>query len=161
MTTTTFELSLPVVLSLFSDLLGKAVTGSETDPVEHPDDRAEVRAVYLANDDRPGALYFMNLELAAAAAAALVMMPVGLVGQSVQDGTLHPALAENSFEVFNVISRLISRAGGERYTLRDQVLPGDALPEDATDLRRSASRRIDLSLRVEGYGSGVLSIFVR
>ncbi len=161
MATLTLELSLPVVLSMFSDLVGKKVSGTEIEPT--PIDVAEtertVRAVFV-NEAGPGAIYLVDLELAAAWAASLVMMPAGLVKECLSEKTLLPGLSDNTFEVVNVASRLVNRAGGTHYRLREQVLPGQPLPEDAAGLLEEHTMRTDLQLTVEGYGSGKLTILV-
>lgn len=161
MTTTTLELSLPVVLSMFSDLLGKRVTGQETAEADLSNETSLVRGIFLGNNQEVGAVYFMNVGLAAATGAALVMMPPGLVKESVQEKTLLPMLVDNSYEVLNVSSRLINRAGGVHYKLREQLMPGQPLPADAAELIGAASQRVDLELTVDGYGGGVLSILVK
>ncbi|MGD9753723.1 MAG: hypothetical protein AB7W59_22225 [Acidimicrobiia bacterium] len=161
MTTTTLELSLPVVLSMFSDLLGKRVSGQETAEADLADETSFVRGVFLGENQEVGAVYFMPIGLAAATGAALVMMPAGLVKECVQERTLLPMLVDNSYEVFNVASRLINRAGGVHYKLREQVLPGQPLPADALEVVGAATQRVDLELTVDGYGSGVLTILVK
>jgi hypothetical protein len=160
MTTATLELSLPVALSMFSDLVGKKVTGTECEPRALDGAEATLRGIFVAGGQAPGALYLLDLELAAALGAALVMMPAGLVRESVSDKALVPALGENCYEVFNVSSRLVNRAGGVHYKLREQVLPGAPLPEDAAGILDGHSQRIDLELSVEGYGGGRLVILV-
>jgi hypothetical protein len=159
MTTIALELSLPVALSMFSDLLGKRVTGQETAAVDLADEGARVRGVYQC-EGRAGAVYLMDVSLAASIGAALVMMPAGLVEECVQAQALPPMLVDNTHEVLNVASRLINRAGGAHYKLREQVLPGQPLPEDAASVLSDASLRTDLQLTVEGYGSGLLTILV-
>lgn len=160
MTTTTLELSIPVALSLFSDLVGRKVTGQEIDPVDLGNETTLVRGVFIGPDDA-AALYLMDVQLAAAAGAALVMMPAGLVKECVQERNLLPMLVDNSYEVLNVTSRLINRAGGIHYKLREQILPGQPLPEDVAGVVESADQRTDLQLTVEGYGSGTLTILVK
>lgn len=160
MAVSTLELSLPVALSLLSDLVGKKVTGAETDAVDLSADTTFVRGTYLGNLE-PASLFFMDVSLAASLGAALVMMPAGLVKESVQEKNLLPMLVDNSYEVFNVISRFINRAGGVHYKLREQVLPGQPLPADFAGVVDAASERVDLALSVEGYAGGVLTILVK
>lgn len=160
MSTTTLGLSLPVALSLLSDLVGKRVTGQETDPADLSNEVAMVRGVYVG-DGEPAALFVMDVALAASLGAALVLMPAGLVKECVQEKGLLPMLVENSYEVLNVVSRLINRAGGVHYKLREQTLSGQPLAADAADILTSASRRVDLALSVDGYSNGVLSILVK
>ena len=59
MTTTTLELSLPVVLSMFSDLLGKRVTGQETAEADLSNETSLVRGIFLGNNQEVGAVYFI------------------------------------------------------------------------------------------------------
>lgn len=160
MSTATLELSLPVVLSLFTDLIGRTVRGDETAPADSSTAERTLRAVFVRSGEGPAALYAIDVELAAAMSAALVMMPPALVQDCVRDGALHPMLVDNAFEVCNVGARLVNRAGGTHYKLREQVLPGASLPADAAHLVAEATQRIDLELTVQGYGSGVLTILV-
>lgn len=160
MAVATLELSLPVALSRLSDLVCKKVTGQETDAVDLSSEATFVRGTYLG-DLQPGALFFMDVGLAASLGAALVMMPAGLVKESVQEENLLPMLVDLSYEVLNVISRFINRAGGVHYKLREQVLPGQPLPAGFAGVLDSASARVDLSLAVDGYASGVLTVLVK
>lgn len=159
MATATLEMSLPVALSMFSDLVGKKVSGEEIEEYAIDSDTM-VRGVFIANGEAPGAVYLLDLELAAALGAALVMMPAGLVKESVQDKAMFPGLVDNSFEVLNVMSRLVNRAGGIHYKIREQVLTGVALAPDAAAVVENHTQRIDLKLSVDGYGSGRLTIVI-
>ncbi|MFN0026265.1 MAG: hypothetical protein ACKV2O_03610 [Acidimicrobiales bacterium] len=160
MAVATLELSLPVALSLLSDLVGKKVTGQEAAAVDLAAETSFVRGTYLG-DLQPAALFYMDVGLAASLGAALVMMPAGLVKESVQEKNLLPMLIDNSYEVLNVISRFINRAGGVHYKLREQVLPGQPLPADFAEVADGASERVDLALNVDGYIGGVLTILVK
>jgi hypothetical protein len=154
----TLELSVPVALSMFSDLVGRKVTGTEAEPRSLDATEDTVRGVFIADGAAPGALYLLDIELAAALGASLVMMPAGLVKESVSDKALVPGLVDNCFEVLNVASRLVNRAGGVHYKLREQVLPGAPVPTDAAGIVDEHTQRIDLELSVDGYGSGRLVI---
>jgi hypothetical protein len=160
MTTATLELPISMVTSLFTDLVGRKVSGEVAPPVAGGATGATVHGVYTTDDGTPAALCVVDLELAASLGAALVMMPVGLVRECVQDATLLPGLGDNVFEVFNVASRLLNRSGTKHVRLREQVLVGGVLPEDAASLLTDCSRRTDFDLRVDGYGAGRFSILV-
>ena len=122
MTTATLELSLPVALSMFSDLVGKKVSGTESEPAALDRADATLRGVFVADNTAPGALYLLDLELAASLGAALVMMPAGLVREGVGDRALVGALeAIRWIALFRLaLPEVILRyAGGREVTLGD------------------------------------------
>lgn len=160
MTTATLELPVSMVLSLFTDLVGRKVTGEVSGSPLDAEGTAVVQGIYTTDDGTPAALYIVELELAAALGAALVMMPAGLVRECVQGATLLPGLGDNVFEVLNVGTRLLHRSSVVHVKLREQVLVGDPLPDDAASLLAECSRRTDFDLRVEGYGAGRFAILV-
>jgi len=156
----TLPLPATTVGRLFGELLNRDVTATEAAPSDLADTTGRVRAVYRCGD-RIGAVYLLDVELAAAFAAALVMLPAGLVKESAASGQLAPVLGENCFEVLNVATQLVNRPGGAHHRLVEQILPGSPTPADVAGLFEAASARIDLRLSVEGYGAGVLTVVVR
>ena len=160
MPATTLPLPATTVGRLFGELLNRDVLVADSGPTDLADTTGRVRAVYRSGE-RIGAVYLLDVELAAALAAALVMLPAGLVRESASSGQLAPILGENCFEVLNVATQLVNRPGGPHHRLVEQILPGEPTPADVAGLLEAASARIDLRLSVEGYGAGVLTVVVR
>ena len=156
----TLQLPTTTVGRLFGELLNRDVTVAEVGPTDLADTTGRVRAVYRRGE-QIGAVYLLDVELAAALAAALVMLPAGLVRESASSGQLAEVLGENCFEVLNVATQLVNRSGGPHHRLVEQILPGSPTPADVAGLLEAASSRIDLRLSIDGYGAGVLTIAVR
>ena len=152
---------IPVALTvrnLFEDLLGRDVNVSPGDPMTAADLPTAVIAVYADTSQQLYAVLGMQLALAANAGAALGLLPAGAAEDSIEEKKLFPNLAENVFELCNVLTSLLNREGAPHVKLYQVIYPGMDLPNDARAHLLALGKRLDLTVEVARYGKGKLSL---
>jgi hypothetical protein len=152
---------IPVALTvrnLFEDLLGRDVNVSPGDPMTAADLPTGVFAVYTDTQQQLYAVLGMQLALAANAGAALGLLPAGAAEDSIEEKTLFPNLAENVFELCNVLTSLLNREGSPHVKLYQVIYPGMELPNDVRAHLLALGKRLDLTVEVARYGKGKLSL---
>ncbi|GAA3335608.1 hypothetical protein GCM10020358_04550 [Amorphoplanes nipponensis] len=154
---------IPVALTvrnLFEDLLGRDVNVSPGDPMTASDLPTAVLAVYTDTSQQLYAVLGMQLALAANAGAALGLLPAGAAEDSIEEKTLFPNLAENVFELCNVLTSLLNREGAPHVKLYQVIYPGMDIPNDARAHLLALGKRLDLTVEVARYGKGKLSLSI-
>ena len=146
------------VRNLFEDLLGRDVTVSSGTPLEAADLPTSVIAVYTDTSQQLYAVLGMQLSLAANAGAALGLLPAGAAEDSIDEKKLTPNLAENVFELCNVLTSLLNVEGAPHVRLYQVVYPGMDLPNDARAHLLALGRRLDVTIEVSRYGKGKFSL---
>ena len=146
------------VRNLFEDLLGRDVNVSSGDPMTAEDLPTGVIALYTDASQQLYAVLGLQLSLAANAGAALGLLPAGAAEDSIEEGKLFPNLAENVFELCNVLTSLLNREGAPHVKLYQVIYPGMALPNDARAQLLALGKRLDLTVEVARYGKGKLSL---
>lgn len=152
---------IPVALTvrnLFEDLLGRDVNVSPGDPMTADDLPTGVIAVYTDTSQQLYAVLGMQLALAANAGAALGLLPAGAAEDSIEEKKLFPNLAENVFELCNVLTSLLNREGAPHVKLYQVIYPGMDLPNDARAHLLALGKRLDLTVEVARYGKGKFSL---
>ena len=152
---------IPVALTvrnLFEDLLGRDVNVSPGDPMTAADLPTAVIAVYADTSQQLYAVLGMQLSLAANAGAALGLLPAGAAEDSVEEKQLFPNLAENVFELCNVLTSLLNREGAPHVKLYQVIYPGMDIPNDARAHLLALGKRLDLTVEVARYGKGKFSL---
>jgi hypothetical protein len=146
------------VRNLLEDLLGRDVNVTAGSPITAEDLPTATVAVY---NDEAGQIYGvlgMQNTLAANVGAALGLLPAGAAVDSIAKKQLFPNLAENVFELCNVLTSLLNREGGPHIKMYQVVYPGDPLPADARAHLLALGRRVDLMIEVNRYGKGKFSL---
>ncbi len=141
------------VSNLLTQLVGRQVDAGSGGPLgtEVPG----IAATYVADDGAVRAVFVVDVAAAASLGAALTMVPSGQVDEAVARGGLNGSLMENFKEVCNVMASLVSEAHGESFCLGGvHLLPGEADPIESI---LGGDNRLDLSLDVTGYPTGVAS----
>jgi hypothetical protein len=146
------------VRSLFEDLLGREVTVSPGEPISAEEIPTATVAIFTDASLKTYGVLGLDLPLAANAGAALGLVPAGAAEDSIEEEQLFPNLAENVFELCNVLTSLLNRKGGPHIKLYQVVYPGDELPADARAHLLALGRRIDLTVEVNRYGGGKFSL---
>ena len=146
------------VRNLFEDLLGRDVNVSPGDPMTAADLPTGVFAIYTDTSQQLYAVLGMQLSLAANAGAALGLLPAGAAEDSIEEKQLFPNLAENVFELCNVLTSLLNREGAPHVKLYPVVYPGMDIPNDARAHLLALGKRLDLTVEVARYGKGKLSL---
>jgi hypothetical protein len=146
------------VRNLFEDLLGRDCNVNPGDPLSADDLPTATVAIYTDNAQQIYGVLGMQLPLAANAGAALGLLPPGAAEDSIEEKKLFPNLAENVFELCNVLTSLLNREGAPHVNLYQVVYPGMPLPADARAHLLALGRRLDLVIDVSRYGKGKLSL---
>ena len=146
------------VRNLFEDLLGREVTVSPGDPIGAPEVPLTTSAIFTDNGQKIYAVMGMTLSLAANAGAALGLLPAGAAEDSIDEKQLFPNLAENVFELCNIFTSLLNKEGSPHVKLHQVIYPNQELPGDARAVLLALGRRLDLSVEVNRYGKGKLSL---
>ncbi|GAA2504427.1 hypothetical protein [Winogradskya humida] len=152
---------IPVALTvknLFEDLLGRDVTVAPGDPMTATDLPTGVFAIYTDTSQQLYAVLGMQLSLAANAGAALGLLPAGAAEDAIDEKKLFPNLAENVFELCNVLTSLLNRQGAPHIKLYQVITPGMDLPNDARAHLLALGKRLDLTIEVARYGKGKFSL---
>lgn len=143
------------IAKLIASLVGKSVTAKSAPILKQPpsggavgvcvDDSASVAAVIVA-----------DVALAAAAGAALAMIPPAAVQDAVRAGSLPANMADNFREVANIMCSVLTASGGRGVRLADFAVAG--VPPAAEAVLGGTGGRLDLDVEVQGYGKGRLAI---
>ena len=149
----------PVAIAdLITDLIGRDVTAKTTPPSPLAA-KGRTVAVYRDAEHMLKAAVCCDLAVGGSFGAAMTVMPVGLVDDSVKAGKLEAGLSENLYEVFNVLSAIFPKAGMPRLILRGVHADGNVDPEVAVLLAKPPDR-IDMDVSVAGYRPGKMSFAV-
>lgn len=149
------------VRDMFSGLLGRAVDVAPGTPVV-PTDAARVAVgVYVEDTLHLAAVISADLPLAAFAGAALGLIPKGAAEDAVDEGCLPDAMWENFAELLNIGASLLNHDGAPHVRLYGLHHPDELPTPDVGELLRGLGHRLDLVVKIAGYGSGGLSIVRR
>lgn len=146
------------VRNLFEDLLGRDCNVAPGEPLTADDLPTATIAIYTDSHQQIYGVLGMQLSLAANVGAALGLLPPGAAEDSIDEKKLFPNLAENVFELCNVLTSLLNKEGGPHVKLYQVVYPGMPLPNDARAHLLALGRRLDLMIEVSRYGKGKLSL---
>jgi hypothetical protein len=146
------------VRNLLEDLLGRDVNVNPGDPLTADDLPTATIAIYTDNAQQIYGVLGLQLSLAANVGAALGLLPAGAAEDSIDEKQLFPNLAENVFELCNVLTSLLNREGAPHVKLYEVVYPGMPLPNDVRAHLLAIGRRLDLTVEIARYGKGKFSL---
>jgi hypothetical protein len=147
------------VRQTIEDLIGRDVELADGVPPEAKS--TNVVAVYVTDHLAVTAIAVANLECAARIGGALGMIPRGAVDDAIKDRELPDNLSENCYEVLNVLAAVFNLPDAPHVRLYEMHGPGAVLPPDVAALGATVGSRMDVALKIAGYGDGLLSIIVR
>ena len=148
------------VRDLLQDLLGRDVEVNISDawapkPVDWPalgeyvDDRTQLRAVVVT-----------DLPLAVYCGAAVGLLPAGGARDMIDEHDPSPTCLENLYEVLNVMSAVLNFGDNDHVKIASMYPPGTEFPADCQQLVHGTVGRLDVSVSIDGYGSGRLALIV-
>jgi len=143
------------VRDLIEGLIGKDVTVGTGAPLSLNEKPA--LAVYVDPLMATTAICLVDVPLAAWCAGAFALLPKGGLEDAIDEGELSDMHLEVLYEVVNVMAALFNGGGITHSKLHKLYAPGEAIPGDLAGLA-AAFNRIDLTVDVDGYGKGNLSI---
>jgi hypothetical protein len=144
------------VKDLLEGLLGRTVEVTGAEPAGTADLATAFVASYVDDSLRLSAVAALDLSLAAYVGAAIGLVPLGGAAACIRDGELSPMLAENVGEVCNVLTTLLNQDGAAHQRLYRVHRPGQQAPADVGRQLVALGARLDLDVRVAGYGAGRL-----
>jgi hypothetical protein len=143
------------VAKLIGDLIGRPVT-AKTAPLANIEPKARAVAAYVDEKNALQVVAFCDIAVGASLGAALVMIPPAVVDDCIKAKALDEMMAENLYEVFNVLSAIFPKSGGPRLLLR--ALHATETPDDVTACLAKPGTRMDVEMSVGGYRSGRMGI---
>ena len=147
------------VRSLIGDLIGRDIDLQDGSPV--PARTTNLVAVYVTDRLATSAVVVVGLEGAARLGGALGMVPRAGVEDAIGARQLSPLLRDNCYEVMNVLATAFNVPNAPHVRLYELYGPDAIVPGDVAGLVGLAGSRMDVTLRVAGYGDVAMSIVVR
>ena len=88
------------------------------------------------------------------------MIPPVVAEESVRRGVLGEYMAENLYEVANVMSRMFNHDGEAHVRLREVVQALNAVPPFVGEMLARKPMRLDLNINISGYGAGPMVLLI-
>jgi hypothetical protein len=149
------------VRQVLADLLGRDVQlQAESHHVVREDEVAAV-AVYVSETGSLAALCACDVALGASLGCSLALLPPGRVNDSVRYMSIDTDVSENLYEVFNVMSTLFNAEGRPHIILDGMIIPPDKLPSAVARMLGSPVGHLPVTIGVQGYGEGAMTVVVR
>jgi hypothetical protein len=147
------------VRNIVEGLIGRDVDISDGVPVTPK--TTNVVAVYVGDRLTTQAVVVVDLEAAARLGGSLGLVPKAGVEDAIAERSLPPVLRDNCYEVLNVLASVFNQPGAPHVRLYEMDGPNAAIPGDVAAIAGRAGTRMDISLRISGYGPGLMSIVVK
>ncbi|MDQ1289691.1 MAG: hypothetical protein QG622_3257 [Actinomycetota bacterium] len=150
------------VRSLIEDLVGRDVDLRDLDrPIQG--DAKSFYGVFITDQDMVASVAVLDFEGAARLGGALGMMPRSAVDEAIEDLMLPDLIRDNTYEVLNVMAAIFNVENAPHVRLYDSLYgPGGRVPPaDVVGLSQVLGSRMDVALKVAGYGDAQLAIVTR
>jgi len=147
------------VRNTIQDLIGRDV--DLADGVPPPSKSSNVVAVYVTDLLVAAAVAVIDLECACRLGGCLGMVPKAVVEEAIAARELPSTMHDNCYEVLNVLAAVFNLKDAPHVRLYQMYGPNVALPADIAKLGAMLGSRMDVELKIAGYGAGMLSIVVR
>jgi len=147
------------ICRLLADLLGRSVIGKKMPPFPLT---PIGRRIVIAFEEDDGSIRFVlvcDTAFAAFAGAALLMVPAQIAKECVSAGQCTPELLDNLAEILNICRQCFDRPG--HHIAPPQLYgAGRAAAAGVMSLIAAPKQRLDLEVKISGYGDGRLSILI-
>ena len=147
------------VRNVIEGLVGRDVDISDGTPV--PSKTTNVVAAYVSDKLALQAVCVVDIEAAARLGGALAMVPKGGVEDAIGERDLPQTLRDNCYEVLNVLASVFNVPNAPHVRLYEMYGPNQGVPGDVAAVVGLAGSRMDITLNVSGYGTGLMSIVVK
>ena len=147
------------VRNVIEGMIGRDVDISDGMPVASR--TTNVVGVYVNDKLGTQAVVVVDIEGAARFGGALGMVPRGGVDDAIKERALSTVLKDNCYEVLNVLASVFNVGTAPHVRLYQMYGPNEAEPADVAQVTGMAGSRMDIKLRVAGYGDCSMSIVVR
>lgn len=146
------------VRQLLEDLLGRDVEVADGRPVAAR--TTNVTGLYVTARLATAAITVVDLGGAARIGGAIGGIGRAVVEESVGRRELTPALLAAAERALGGLAAAFTGSQPARIRLYQMYAPNDVVPADAAGLAGSARNRMDISVRIAGYGPAQISIVV-
>jgi hypothetical protein len=147
------------IRNLLEDLTGREMEiGDGLPPATKS---TNVVAVYVTDKLATSAVIVLDLEGAARLGGALAMVPRGGVEDAITERDLSGALKDNCYEVVNVMASIFNVPGAPHVRLYQMYAPNEAVPSDIAAFAANPGSRMDVELKIQGYGTAQMSVVVQ
>ena len=147
------------VRTLLQDLIGRSLELTDGEPP--PAKTTNVVGVYVTDNLKMTAVAVLDLEGAARLAGALGMLPRGGVDDAIEERDLQGMLLDCTHEVLNVLSAVFNVGNAPHVRLYQMYGPNDTVPADVAAMAATVGARMDVHLKIGGYGNGLMAVVVR
>jgi two-component system chemotaxis response regulator CheY len=145
----------PTVASVLEGLLRRGVSVAPSDAPRREVARTVARYVDAQGADVAACV--SEIAFAAATGAALSMAPASAAKEWADAGVLTEAVAQNFYEVANVLAT-VANPGGARCKLAELMLLADFEQPPNHEQLVAAPTQVNLEVTVEGYGAGRIAL---
>lgn len=160
MTTTTLPHP-KAVRDMLEEMLGRDVeVAPATEPLSPTEKDLVSVGVYVDDSLGTAAVVVADLALSAFAGASIGLVPKGAAEDCVDERELTPMIRDNFYEVLNIVSALFNLPGHPHTRLYAMHAVGEIPPSDISARIRALGARLDLTVKVAGYGAGRLSFIL-
>jgi hypothetical protein len=147
------------VRSVIEGLVGRDVDIADGVPV--PSKTTNVVAAYVNDKLALQAVCIVDIEGGARLGGALAMVPKGGVDDAISERDMPATLRDNCYEVLNVLASVFNVPNAPHVRLYEMYGPNQGVPGDVAAVAGLAGSRMDIALKIAGYGDGMMSIVVK
>jgi hypothetical protein len=115
-------------------------------------------ARYVTRDEKLAALCQVDIGLAASLGAALALLPAGAAADAAKSGKLPDNLLDAFSEVANILAGVLCANGALHVRWTTLAKSQAELSADDKALLAKPTARLDVTVEVEGFGAGKLTI---
>ncbi len=143
---------------LLEDLLGRTVEVAPSAPWAPMGGELGTFAIFVDDSLVVRAVGLCDLGFSAYAGAAIGLVPPAGAEQAVEDKVLPESLQDNLYEVLNIASALYNVDDNPHMKLYQVHHIGAAVPPEIQALGGVLGQRLDLTVKIAGYGDGRFSL---
>lgn len=148
------------VRDLLESLLGRDVEVKDGPVWIPPAGEKIIVAEFIDDAGALATIGLVDLSAGAYIGAAMGLLPPGGAQDMAKEGALSPVVNENLYETMNIACSLFNLPGQPHVKIGTMHQPGAALPDAVAAAVNKPTGRMDLAIKVSGYGEGRFSLIV-
>ena len=138
-------------------LFGNDLTIDEVEALPTDSGSGNAAAVFVSDDGTPVTACVCDMNFAAFAGSALTKIPPGGAEDAAKSGDLTDNMVGNLHEVMNICSRLFMSGSSPHLRLDKTHAKIADIPENAASMLQAIAGRLDLKVKIPGYGEGQIA----
>lgn len=143
---------------LLEELLGRTVEVAPIAPWAPMGGELGSYALFVDDSLVVRAVGVCDLPFSAYAGAAIGLLPADTAQAAVNDKVVPESIQENLYEILNIASALYNVEGSPHMKLYQVHHIGTSVPPEVAGLAGVLGQRLDLSVKIAGYGEGRFSL---